>query len=436
MKRKVFKAAYLVIAVAFMVSVISACGKASTESGTMATGSDGATSSTGTPAKSGEVVNIQMSMWDAVNEQYNFIKDFNDTHPEIKLEAVTIPTDYSKKLTAMLASNSAPDIIIAWECDFFRFAKEGAIIPLDDYINKTGTFSTDDLVPGVQKMNSLNGACYGLPWCFATEILFYNVDMFDAANVKYPDDTWTWDTYLETAQKLTKVENGKTVQYGCNAVSGSNWFAMIGAAGDEIVDKDGNLVLGEGTKRTLQYMNDLTNKYKVCPQPQASTDTTDLFAAGKVAMTRTGSWMCSVYRDLKDFKWDVASFPKDNTMYTSMHTGLFTINNQSKNKDAAWKVIDYMIGDRGQELICKAYSNLSARKSILAKGYHKQAGDKGPTNWAALDVSAENSYIGYVLLNSGLSTIVGQKFDSVMMGQKDIDSAISESLAESKKVQN
>ncbi len=39
--------------------------------------------------------------------------------------------------------------------------------------------------------SSFNGSLYGLPRDMSNVILYYNKDMFDAAGVAYPDDTWT-----------------------------------------------------------------------------------------------------------------------------------------------------------------------------------------------------------------------------------------------------
>lgn len=37
--------------------------------------------------------------------------------------------------------------------------------------------------------------------------MFYNKDMFDAANVEYPptnaDEAWSWDEFVEVAKQLT-----------------------------------------------------------------------------------------------------------------------------------------------------------------------------------------------------------------------------------------
>ena len=50
-----------------------------------------------------------------------------------------------------------------------------------------------------------DGKQYLLPKDFSPLAVYYNKKLFDAAGVAYPKDGWTWDEFLDTAQKLTKT---------------------------------------------------------------------------------------------------------------------------------------------------------------------------------------------------------------------------------------
>ena len=390
-----------------------------------------------TTEKPGEQkVTLKFAMWDPVNPQYDFIKAFESENPNIKVDLIQIPVDnYSDKLNSMIAANSAPDVILAWECDINRFAKGKAIVPLDDYIKNTKAFAMEDFIPALSTLNKMNGAVYGLPWCYASELLYYNKDMFDKAGVAYPNEKWTWKDFEDAAKKLTISKDDKTVQWGADAITFPGvWYSLVGQAGDAVVDNNGKLALGEGAKRALQFESDLTNKAKVIPPPSANNNAVDLFSGGKAAMTRQGSWLMSSYRGIKNFKWDIAPLPKDTKAYASLHTGFFTIYNGSKNKDAAWKFIEFCMSDKGQALISKGLNNPSARKSVAAKGDYKVAGENGPANWAAMDQTADFVQIGYVLAPSGVTNYIVNKFNAVVLGQIDADTALKQGLDEAHKV--
>lgn len=379
-----------------------------------------------------EKTTIKFCMWGSMNEEYNFIKSFEEKNPDIKVDLMTIPEDsYSEKINSMIAGNSAPDVILSWECDINRFAKNNAIVQLDEYMNNSG-LNVNDLIPAVQDMTKMNNGTYGLPWSYASEILYYNKDLFDAAGLEYPNDNWNWEDFREAANKLT-VRNGDNVtQWGANSIDFPGiWYSQIGQAGDEIINSDGILTLGEGAKKALKFEYDLINVDKVIPEPSATSGNgIDLFTSGKAAMNRGGSWLIKSYAEIKDFNWDIAVLPKDTQSYSSLHTGFFSISNNSSNKDAAWKFIDYCMGEEGQEMISKATNNPSCVKTYMAQGHYKYEGTNGPKNWDVIDKTSNFSKFGYVLAPPGLTNKLVDKFNSAAAGQVDIETALAESQKE------
>ena len=84
---------------------------------------------------------------------------------------------------------------------------------LDDKLKDLG-IDKSDFQPAVTDITNQVGGYYGFPQGFATEIMYYNKDMFDAAGVAYPTDDWTWDDYTAAAEKLTKADGS---QYGSDS---------------------------------------------------------------------------------------------------------------------------------------------------------------------------------------------------------------------------
>jgi multiple sugar transport system substrate-binding protein len=373
---------------------------------------------------------IKFSMWDAVPENNNFIAEFMKENPDISVEVVNIPSDnYSQKLNTMVATHTAPDVMLVWECDLPLFAKGKKLLPLDDYMKNTTAFNQKDLIPAVKKIQLISGGkTYGLPWCYASEILYYNKDMFDAAHVSYPTNDWTWEDFQNAAQKLTITKNGRTVQWGCDDITFKGiWYALIGAAGDPVIDTDGTIKIGDGARRALQFQYDLVNKYKVEPEPSVSSSGSDLFIAGRAAMTRAGSWMCSAYRQIQDFNWDIAPLPMDKRHYSGLHTGFFTISQDTKYKEAAWRFIEFCMSEKGQQMISGAYNNPSAIVPFAEKGAYKVQGEKGPANWDAFDKTAQFGEFGYVVAPAGLTDELVRRFQAAVLGQISVDEALKES---------
>ncbi len=378
-----------------------------------------------------EQVTITYAHWNALQDPYNYVQAFEKANPNIKVNFTLIPeSEYSQKLHTMAVTGTLPDVLCLWECDLGNFAKQSLIVPLDNYVAGSSVVSKSDFIPAVGSLMKMQGHLYGLPWCYATEVLYYNKDMFDKAGIPYPNDNWTWQDFEHAVKALTVTENGKVVQWGCDALSFQGlWYSLIGTFGDKIVNDKGQIDIGDGARKFLQWWHDLTNKYIAPPQVAAvGVPTTDLFQAGKAAMTFQGSWMStSVYKGITDFNWDMAPIPRGVRNYSTLHTGFYAINAKSTHKDAAWKFIEFCLDKQGQELINRGCTLTSAEPSLQSP-VGCSPGPKGPTNWSAITKTAQFAEWGYVLLPPGLTFNIVKDFYGVMLDQMTVDQALKHAL--------
>ncbi|MCL1988551.1 MAG: sugar ABC transporter substrate-binding protein [Firmicutes bacterium] len=381
------------------------------------------TGTSGTSGDSAETV-IRFSMWDIVDETAPFIQAFHAANPDIRVEIVGIPEDYSTVINTMVVGGTAPDVILAWEVDMPRFAANGNIISLDDFVAASDLVDVNDFMPAVAGLRDMTDGLYGIPWVYAGHFLYFNKDMFDAAGVSHPTANWTWDDMATAAQALTIRDGATVTQWGITAIDFPGiWYSLIGQGGDLVVDENLNLSLGNGLRRALEFQNRLTNEYQVAPQPGAGA-AMDLFSAGMAAMTRQGNWFVAGYSDLP-FNWDIVPLPGDAAVHTSLHTGFFTINSASPNQAAAWRFIEFLMSHEGQTLLSEFTANPSAMMSVAAEGAFRVQGENGPTNWAAFDYFNNYGRFTYVLLNATVTSNLVSQFDAVLLGLTDIDTVIN-----------
>lgn len=350
----------------------------------------------------------------------------------IKVEVTVIPeSEYSSKLNQMVSTgDDSADIYVIWENDIANFAKAGGIISMDDYL-KNSSIQTGDFIDAVSTLSAGLGGTYGLPWCAATELLYYNKDMFDAAGIPYPDNDWSYNDYKAAAEKLTKKEaDGTTKQYGCTLPNTQTWWAGIGGAGDKVYDPSkGQMVLGSGA---VSFVSDVAAMAKSGVMPEPSSDTADLFASGKAAMSWQGSWNIGTYGSSLPFQWDIATIPTDKIKYNTLHTGFYSINAKSKNQDAAFKVIEYLMGEEGQTINSRASGNPSAIKSIAEKGAWKVESAASVKNWEAMTDSLKAGVFGYTCLPSGVTNNAVSEFNAAVLGQKTPEEAVKKADAYAK----
>lgn len=305
-----------------------------------------------------ENVTLSYALWDAaqVPAMEQIIAEFKQTHPNIDIKIQVTPwDDYWTKLQTSATGGSAPDVMWMTLAYFKLYASNGILLPLDEKIAAEG-IDMASYVPAMAEGYKYDGVQYGLPKDVNAFGLFYNKDLFTAAGVPFPDATWTWDTVIDAAQKLTDTSKGV---YGIAApeVDEMGWYLTIPQAGGYVISEDGKSSGYDKPEAIagIQYWVDLVNKYKVSPTLQQLTDTDALamFTSGKVAMYYGGSWDPVAIADVPAAKafTDVAPLPKgpaggkfySNGLANSIYAG-------TKHPDEAWQFVSFLGSKRANEI--------------------------------------------------------------------------------------
>jgi multiple sugar transport system substrate-binding protein len=384
----------------------------------------------------GEQIVIKYAHWNALPEDpFNYVKAFETLYPQYKIDFTLIAeAEYPAVLRQMAVTDTLPDVLCLWEHDIVEFAKAGYVIPLDEYLSQSKFLNIDDFIPATKELMEMQGGLYGLPWCYATHVLYYNKDLFDKKGIPYPNENWTWDDFVKAARALTDPAAGI---YGCDAIVFHGiWWDLIGTFGDPIVDEQGRFAIGGCAEKLLTELYQLTQEGVIAKPATLAMGAAavDLFAAGKAAMKFDGSWMTTQYKDITAFAWDIAPTPTvDGRRYVHLHTGFFAINAKSKVKDAAWKFIEFCLSHFGQTLIVRGMTIFSSRASLALHG-EGIYGIKGPTNWAAVPVQVENGHWGYLLFPSTVWMDAVNDFYAVMLGNLSPAAAVQRAIDRAKDI--
>lgn len=350
-----------------------------------------------------EPVTLTLSFWgsDLDTQVYQErVNMFMEKNPDIKVELLYIPSDYSQKVQTMIAGGTAPDVIQLSE-DVHSYSSKGQIISLNDFV------ANDSLdlkarygeTGGLTTAYSLDGNLYAMPDRGGALILYYNKDMFDAAGVSYPTKDWTWVEFLDATQKLT-IRDGDTVtQYGFAAGGWWPWWmSFIYMNGGAVLDASGQPVVNSPeTVEAIQFYNDLVYKYQVAPSPEdyanLGTNSPDpLFAQGKVAMSTTGFWGIGGLKDAT-FNWDIAPLFKNKQNATVVFGSGLAISKDCKNPEAAWKLIEFLTSEEGQAPIVEFKQDAPANIANLSSdAFLNQSWSSKPINMSALGESANAAF--------------------------------------------
>lgn len=96
-----------------------------------------------------------------------------------KIDFTLIPeAEYPVTLRQMAVTGTLPDVLCLWEYDIVEFVKAGYVIPLDQYVAKSPIVSVEDFIPATKELMAMQKGLYGLPWCYATHVLYYKIRTF------------------------------------------------------------------------------------------------------------------------------------------------------------------------------------------------------------------------------------------------------------------
>ncbi|NQX68355.1 extracellular solute-binding protein [Paenibacillus alba] len=214
--KKLKHAGKMVLATALSLTMLAAC---STQTGV----AQPSASAGSTPAAAGPKKEISASMFDrgAVAtaegdyENNRWTKWINENSP-VKIKWVPVTRNQAQpKLNALIASGEAPNLI--WEYDrnyISQLANQGAIQPIDDYINKYSTTFKAYLEkhPDLKPYLTINGKMYAVSYerdTVANHGIWIRQDWLDKLGLKAPT---TLEELLDVARKFKDGDpdgNGK-----------------------------------------------------------------------------------------------------------------------------------------------------------------------------------------------------------------------------------
>jgi multiple sugar transport system substrate-binding protein len=284
----------------------------------------------------------------------DLINDFRKLNPSISISLERAPYfKYSQTILAC-AKDQGPDVIFVEVNNYADFFQKGFLEPLDSYASADGLDFTD-YYPSVLNRFTSEGRTYVIPrdtapWC----LVYYNKTAFDEAKVSYPRDDWNWEQFVETALKVQKKSlSGEVLRWGFIDDKDMPTAWIFGAGGtfadDEHHPTRWTFAKDPNTLKGIQFRADLIHKYKVTLPPYSvsgmqENEGSDMFRFGTAAMYLSGLKWTPLFRDIKDFKWDVAMVPRGPGGIRAFGTGGsgYGISRHSKEKKSAWKLVKYL----------------------------------------------------------------------------------------------
>ncbi len=202
---KVKKVTSLLLASLMAMSMMACGGSGESASDAGADSGD----ATATEMKGSVEGELTVSIWD--ENQRAGLQEIIDEWSEQSGVKATIQVvgwdDYWTLLEAGASGGELPDVFWMHSNQAQKYMENDMLMDLTDKIDASDKIDMANYYEGIVDLYQLDGKQYAVPKDIDTIALWYNKTIFDEMGVDYPDDTWTWDTFVDAAAKLTNDEH-------------------------------------------------------------------------------------------------------------------------------------------------------------------------------------------------------------------------------------
>ena len=288
-----------------------------------------------------------------------FAKDFTAENPDAKVNVTAIPWDAAhQKIASAIAAKQTPDVSMIGTTWQGEFAKSGALDPTPgDLIDDAAFF------PGAWATTQVGGTSFGVPWYVETRVLYYRTDIAAKAGVTSAPKTWD---ELSAMTKAMQAKGG--AKWGIYLQPGrtGSWQTVLPFAwsnGASIADADGYTFDSPQMSEALRYYQSFFTQ-KIAPTDLPNGQLEPDFGKGAIAAFISGPWEAGlVDQQGAKGKYTVAPLPAKQSSTSFIGGSNIAVFKDAKNRDGAWKFIQWLSKPDVQVKWYKTVTDLPAVQS-------------------------------------------------------------------------
>ncbi|NLA52646.1 MAG: extracellular solute-binding protein [Alcaligenaceae bacterium] len=364
----------------------------------------------------------------------------------IEVEVVRMPTTQIREVVMMefIAKTGRYDVINVSNTIFTTEVLKH-LEPLDKYIEEDPPEDFEDIFPALTDMFRYpvdDPKTYAIPFRTGTALIFYRTDLFEEYGIDIPTN---WDEFKEAARKLTLDldGDGQTDIYGYCIKGGDthtvseDFQRYLYAFGGQILSDDMSkcVINEEPGVAAVELMKFFVDE-KLTHPDFLTWIRDDLIVAqqqGRVAMAMQFSPYFGLMRDPEQslVHDKISAFPMPTVPgvpvgRTYNPTWALAIDGNSKNKEAAWQLIKFLVNKENQYDFALNHANGPVRRSVIQEPEYREFIGIADALEAGLAVGTSNPPHPAF---AEMEEIWGQEIIQVLMGQKTPKSAMDDAAA-------
>ncbi len=386
------------------------------------------------PAASNEKVTI--TVWDYYGEATPIkplLEGFQKENPNITVQYEALDWDTTlEKLNVVMTGGTPPDVVTTDMTWLPKFAALGGFTDLKTLSGGklNGVAWDQAYTPGALESITYNGQIVAALYDFDVYALYYRADLFEQKGLKVPT---TWTELAEVSQKLVEGDKYK-YQWLPETFHGSQWIYENG--GNLLSDDNKTVVFNspEAVEAIQAYADMLTKDsaiYWGADQGERIQGIKD----GRIAMFSDGPYNMGIMKSAAPEmagQWRVALHPYSKQAGSYLGGTGLVIPSQSKNKEAAWKFIEYAMRVENQ---IGVYTYAGAAPALTAALQSEKVNVADPYFGGQkpfevfLEAMKTAKHFPYVRQWNDIDVAFSTAMEQIGLGQKSVKDALDEAAA-------
>ncbi|WP_224547229.1 ABC transporter substrate-binding protein [Mesorhizobium sp. CA16] len=330
------------------------------------------------PAGAGEV-RVTVAEYSAKTGPYfeEVKKEFEAANPGITIKYEVVPWDVLlQKLTTDITAGTNADLSIIGTRWLIDFVQQDVAEPLDSYIKPE---FKDRFIDTFLQPSIMDGHTYGLPIAASARAMYYNKELFEKAGIAKPPATWS-----ELQEDARKIKAQGAFGYGLQGKEIETdvyYYYAMWSFGTEILNKDGTSGLSTpGALEAAKLYKSMIDEGLTEPGVTSNNreDVQNLFKQGKVGMMITAPFLSNqIKEEAPKLKYGVAAIPAGPTGARGTYgvTDSIIMFKNSKNKDEAWKLLDFLFTKEQRAKFTQGEGFLPVNKEEAKMDYYVNNAD-------------------------------------------------------------
>ena len=305
------------------------------------------------------------------------VDKWNKANPSMQAKLEIQPEgSYNEQVQAAALSGDLPDLLDLDGPNYANYVWSGYLAPLSGLVSKA---TMDDVLPSLIRQGTYppEGKVYALGQADSGLSMWGRKSLLTAAKVRIPkgvDDAWTLAEFEDALAKLQALPGIKYALDVKLIYGQGEWFTYgfspwVQSMGGDLIDrktwKASGTMNGPAAVKALTLLQGFVKKGYIAPGSEGDDS---FFGKKTSALSYVGHWMWVAHH--KAFGDDLVLLPMPKfgaKAVTGNGSWAWAINGKSKHKEAAGKLLEFMLSTDNVAALSTAMGGVPGVKSAIPK---------------------------------------------------------------------